>query len=203
MHPIPAKRHAAAAERNREPILSALREILGEAARVLEVGSGTGQHAAFFTERMPGWTWQPTDPEPASLGSIEAYRREAAAANFLPPVKLDASGASFPGASYDAVFSANVIHIAPWSVALGILEGAASVLAGSGVLVLYGPFRFSGTFTAESNAAFDARLRGEDPSWGVRDVDDLTLEAMARGFERPRAMPMPVNNHLLVFRRRA
>lgn len=175
--------------------------MLAPTARVLEVGSGTGQHANFFTQAMPDWTWQPTDLDEMNLSSIEAYREEARQPRFLPAVRLDAASSEWPPARYDAVFSANVIHIAPWSVALGLFDGAARVLEPTGLLVLYGPFRFSGAFTAESNAAFDARLRGADPSWGVRDLDDIRRETAARGFDEPRIVPMPANNHVLVFGR--
>jgi SAM-dependent methyltransferase len=184
------KRTAPAADRNREPILDALRELLGPGARVLEVGSGTGQHAQFFTENMPGWIWQPTDLDPANLASVEAHRAEVNRDNFLPPLRLDAASSKWPSGPFDAVFSA-----------IGLIDGAARMLNPSALLILYGPFRFSGSFTADSNAAFDARLRGEDPSWGVRDVDDLQREALARGFLAPRVVPMPANNHVLVFER--
>jgi len=197
------KRTATAAGRNREPILQALRDVLAPEARILEVGSGTGQHAQFFTEHMPGWLWQPTDRDDASLASIEAHRAEVGRGNFLPALRLDAAGAEWPNVpgGYDAVFSANVIHISPWSVGVGLIDGASRVLSPEGLLILYGPFRFSGEFTAESNAAFDARLRGEDPSWGVRDVDDIRREAAGRGFLAPRVVPMPANNHVMVFGR--
>lgn len=200
-YPRGVKRTAPAALRNRAPILEALREVLGASSRVLEIGSGTGQHAEFFTENMAEWIWQPTDVDPANLASVEAYRVEAGRRNFLPALGLDARETDWSLDRYDAVFSANVIHIAPWPVALGLFDGAARVLEPTGLLILYGPFRFSGTFTAESNAAFDARLRGEDASWGVRDVDDIVRETLVRGFERPRIVPMPANNHVLVFAR--
>lgn len=193
------KRSAPAASRNRAPILEVLRELLGPRSHVLEVGSGTGQHADFFTEHVPGWRWQPTDFDDANLASIDAHRTDANRDNFLPPVRLDARSTEWPAERYDAVFSANVIHIAAWPVALGLFTGAARVLEPAGLLVLYGPFRFSGEFTAESNAAFDARLRGDDTEWGVRDVDDIRRETLARGFEPPRIIPMPANNHVLVF----
>lgn len=193
------KRSAPAALRNRAPILEVLKDVLGPEARVLEVASGTGEHADFFTQSVTGWIWQPTDVDAANLASIEAYRMEAARQNFLPASKLDAAGSDWPVTRYDAVFSANMIHIAPWPVALGLFAGAAQVLESAGALVLYGPFRFSGAFTAESNAAFDARLRGEDPTWGVRDLNDIQRETSARGFEPARVIPMPANNHVLVF----
>jgi len=175
-----------------------IRELLGASSRVLEVGSGTGQHAEYFTEQMPEWRWQPTDVDEANLASIEAHRLEANRENFLPALRLDASGSDWPAERYDAVFSANVTHIAPWAVARGLVSGAAHVLEPSGTLILYGPFRFSGMFTAESNAAFDARLRSENSTWGVRDVDDIRREATACGFESHRIVSMPANNHVLV-----
>jgi len=179
---------------------------------VLEVGSGTGQHADFFTRAMSGWRWQPTDADDANLASIEAYRVEAGRENFRPALRLDVREQDWPldaalspaggVARYDAVFSANMVHIAPWGAALGLLDGAVRVLEPTGKLLLYGPFRFSGAFTAESNAAFDTRLRGEDEGWGVRDVDDIGREARARGFDSPEIVPMPANNHVLAFPRR-
>jgi SAM-dependent methyltransferase len=195
------KRNAPAALRNRAPILEVLRGLFESESRVLEVGSGTGQHADFFTENMPEWRWQPTDLDDANLASIDGYRQDAGRDNFLPPMRLDARGTEWPADRYDAVFSANMIHIAPWSVALGLFQGAERVLEPTGLLVLYGPFRFSGDFTAESNAAFDARLRGDDPEWGVRDLDDIRRETAVRGFVPPRIFAMPANNHVLVFGR--
>jgi SAM-dependent methyltransferase len=195
------KRSAPAALRNREPILDVLRELLEPTSRVLELGSGTGQHADFFTGSMPGWTWQPSDMDDANIASIEAYRAESARENFLPARKLDARDPVWPLEGCDAVFSANMIHISPWSVALGLFAGAARILGPQGLFVLYGPFRFSGKFTAASNAAFDARLRGDDPSWGVRDVGDIVRETSALGFADPRIIPMPANNHVLCFAR--
>lgn len=195
------KGHAPATARNREPILAALRRLLPADARVLEVGSGTGEHAAFFGAAMPAWTWQPTDPNPAALASIDAHRRTVRAAGLLPAVALDARSDDWPPGPFDAVFSANVIHNAPWPVCVGLLDGASRVLAPGGLLLLYGPFRFDGVFLAASNAAFDARLRAEDPEWGVRDVAELGREARSRGFAAPLRTALPANNHLLAFRR--
>jgi SAM-dependent methyltransferase len=175
--------------------------VLPPVCTVLEVGSGTGQHSDFFTEQVPGWRWQPTDLDAENLACIAAYRADTDRENFLPPLRLDATSDDWPEGPYDAVFSANMIHIAPWGAALGLFEGAERVLGPEGLLVLYGPFRFSGTFTAESNAAFDARLRSEDPTWGVRDLDDLRRETGARGFAAPTILGMPANNHVLVFAR--
>ncbi len=196
------KGHAPATLRNREPILAALRPLLPATARVLEIGSGTGEHAAFFCREMPTWTWQPTDPSPSAVASIDAHRQDVCSPNLLPAVALDACATDWPPGPFDAVFSANVIHISPWAVCLGILDGASRVLAPDGMLLLYGPFRFNGVFLADSNAAFDARLRAENSEWGVRDVSELTRAASARGFAAPDCFALPANNHLLAFGRR-
>lgn len=195
------KNVAPAAERNREPILQVLRTRLPEAARVLEIGSGTGQHAAHFTHSMPGWIWQPTDASEQAVQSVAAYRRESELPGFLEPRLLDVRSGIWPRGPFDAVFSANVIHISPWEVARALFEGAAQVLSSSGALFLYGPFRFDGEFTAPSNAAFDARLRSEDASWGVRDVADLRALGKEFGFSAPDIVEMPANNHVLRFAR--
>jgi SAM-dependent methyltransferase len=193
------KRHAPAAERNREPILSVLETLLPRGARVLEVGSGSGQHAAFFAERLPGVMWQPTDADPGALASIAAYRDEARAPGLLAPIRLDASRDPAPPGAWDAVFSANVIHISPWSVCEGVVRLAAAALGPGGRLVFYGPFRFSGVFTAPSNEAFDARLRGEHAAWGVRDLDDVSALGRLHAFEGPHVHEMPANNHVVIF----
>lgn len=194
------KRHAPAADRNRDPILAVLQQILHSGARVLEIGSGTGQHAAFFTGRAP-FIWQPTDADASAVASIEAYRLESQNSGFLPPRELDVRRDPWPPGPFDAVFAANVIHISPWPVCLALVEGASRVLAPGGVLLFYGPFRFNGDFSAESNAAFDARLRNDDPAWGVRDVSDIADAAREKGFaEPPMTIPMPANNHVLAFR---
>jgi SAM-dependent methyltransferase len=195
------KRHAPATERNREPILEVLRRLLPTSAAVLEVGSGTGEHAAFFAPRLDCARWQPTDVSEEAIASIDAYRRESRCDAFVPPRRLDAAADSFPGGPWDAVFSANVIHISRWAVCEGIFHRAAESLGPAGMLVLYGPFRFNGEFTAASNAAFDARLRGECSEWGVRDVADLERLGTRTGFVEPEIIAMPANNHVLVFRR--
>jgi SAM-dependent methyltransferase len=192
------KHHAPAAERNRDPILSVIAPILGPEARVLEIGSGTGQHAAYFTERMPRWIWQPTEVKPEALVSIEEYRKESSSSGFLPARALDVTSSEWPSDGYDAIYCANVIHISPWRVCLAILNGAANALAQGGKLLFYGPYRFSGVLSPESNQAFDARLRAEDPSWGIRDVVDIAAAARPLGFDEPRAIAMPANNHVLV-----
>ncbi|HEX4340072.1 MAG TPA: DUF938 domain-containing protein [Polyangiaceae bacterium] len=193
------KQHAPAAERNREPIFDALTPILGDGARVLEIGSGTGQHAAYFTERKPEWLWQPSDTRPESLASIAAYREESSSKGFLAPLALDVQRAKWPEGPFDVVFCANVIHIAAWQVCVAILDGAARLLSTGGKLVFYGPFRFRGELTPDSNRVFDQKLRSEDARWGIRDIVDIADTARPLGFSEPAIHAMPANNHLLVF----
>ena len=195
------KRVAPAAERNRAPILAVLRSTLPEPARILEIGSGTGQHADYFTGEVPSWTWQPTDADERAIESVAAYRNESERPGFLAPILLDVRTGAWPEGPFSAVFSANVIHIAPWAVAQAIIGGAERVLTGDGKLIFYGPFTFDGSFHAPSNAAFDSRLRAEDPTWGVRDVTEIRAFAVGRGFSGPTTFDMPANNHVLVFER--
>jgi SAM-dependent methyltransferase len=163
-----AIRTAPAAARNREPILRVLRDWLPPSALVLEIGSGTGEHAVWFSRALQALTWQPTDQDPEALKIIAAWREKAGLANLLPPLPLDASAETWPVAQADVVVAINIVHIAPWTTAQGLIAGAARVLASGGLLFLYGPFREGGVHTAASNAAFDADLRARDPSWGVR-----------------------------------
>ncbi len=197
------KRHAPATERNRGPILDVLRRVLPDRAFVLEIASGSGQHAAHFAAHLSGVTFQPTDPEPAALVSIEAYRAELDLSNFLRPLRLDASEETWPVTSADAVLAINMIHIAPFRACEGLFRGAARILPPGGVLFLYGPYRFSGAVTAPSNETFDAWLKAQDPSYGVRDLDDLGRLAQQSGFVHEETVPMPANNHSLVFRKSA
>ena len=193
------KRHAPAALRNREPILSVLAPLLGERASILEVASGRGEHCVFFASKMPGWRVQPSDPEATARASIEAYRAEAKLENLLPPLALDMA-AAWAHEGVDAVLCINMIHISPWEATLGLLRGAARTVRPGGVLVTYGPYRFEGEFRASSNRDFDASLRSRDPRWGVRDEADITREAKQFGFDREAVIPLPANNHALVYR---
>jgi SAM-dependent methyltransferase len=168
---------------------------------VLEIASGTGQHAAFFGRAMPGVRWQPSDPAPAHLDSIRAWTAAFAAHNVAPPVALDVERWPWPLTNADAIVNINMIHVAPWSAAVALFEGAARVLPPSGVLFLYGPFKRDGRHTAESNQRFDERLRSEDPRFGVRDLEDVQALAATAGFSPPEVVAMPANNLSLVFRR--
>jgi SAM-dependent methyltransferase len=193
--------HAAATERNREAILEVLRRVLPPVGLVLEIASGTGQHAAFFAPALPGLRWQPSDASERMMESIRAWSATSGAANLLPPVLLDVEREPWPVAQADAIVNINMIHIAPWSAAEALFRGAAGRLPATGVLFLYGPFKRAGQHTAESNQRFDERLRGEDPRWGVRDVDDLGRLAASAGFAAPEIVAMPANNLSLIFRR--
>ena len=195
------KCHAPATERNRVFLLEVLRRVLSDRREVLEIASGTGQHAVFFAATLAHLRWQPTDRDPAALASIEAWRAEAGLPNLAPVRALDVGAPRWPVECADAMVCINLIQIAPWSVPVALFEGAARLLPAAAPLVSYGPYRFGGR-TAPSNDAFDASLRAQDASWGVRDVDDLTALAQRTGFELEEVVPMPANNHTLVWRRR-
>jgi cyclopropane fatty-acyl-phospholipid synthase-like methyltransferase len=195
------KRHAPATARNKDPILAVLERVLPREGTVLEVASGSGEHAVYFASRMPGIMWQPTDEDEGARASVDAHRADAGLANLAPALALDARSDEWPIARADAVVSINMIHIAAWAACQGLMRGAARVLSPGGVLYLYGPFKRGGTHTAPSNASFDASLRDHDPAWGVRDVDDVTREAEKNGLARVEIVEMPANNLSLVFRR--
>jgi SAM-dependent methyltransferase len=188
-----------APERNKQPILEVLQRVLPASGTLLELASGTGQHAVYFAQHLPGWTIQPSDVEPENLASIAAYQREAGLPNLREPVRLDVADATWPNAS--AVFNANMIHIAPWQAALDLLRGAARVLAPGDKLVLYGPFKIGGAHTAPSNQSFDDSLRARDPSWGVRDLEAVVSIAASHGLALEERVEMPANNQTLIFTR--
>jgi SAM-dependent methyltransferase len=194
--------HAAAAERNRDPILDVLRRVLPPAGLVLEIASGTGQHAAYFARALSALEWQPSDASPAHLESIRAWSAASGATNLAPPLLLDVEHTPWPIARADAIVNINMIHIAPWPAAEALFQGAARLLPPTGVLYLYGPFKRGGQHTAPSNQRFDERLRGEDARWGVRDLDEVQVLATSVGFGAAEIIAMPANNLSLVFRRR-
>jgi hypothetical protein len=198
------RRHAPATQRNREPILAVLTRLLPPRGLVLEVASGSGEHAVAFASRLPALRFQPSDADPDAVASIEGWRAEASLPNLLPAIVLDvhAQPWTLPDeAAPDAVLCINMIHIAPWSACLALLEGASRQLASGAPLVLYGPYREGGRHTAPSNEAFDASLRERDPAWGVRDLETVTAEAGARGFALEEVVTMPANNRTVVLRR--
>ena len=199
---------AAAFHRNHAAIAPVLEAFLmSRSGGVLEIGSGTGQHAVAFASRLPGVVWWPTDLNDNHLRSIAAWRAHSKLANVQAPVPLDASASDWTlrelglPDSFAAMFCANVIHIAPWSVAEGLFAGAARHLAPGGRLFLYGPFRRDGAHNAPSNAAFDESLRRRDPAWGVRDTADLKKLADANKLRFVELVEMPSNNAILIFER--
>jgi SAM-dependent methyltransferase len=196
----PAARSAPAAARNREPILAVLRDYLPRPAFVLEIASGTGEHAVWFSSALSDLTWQPTDREPEALRSIAAWRAMTGTPNLLPPLRLDAASDSWPVVEADAVVAINMVHVAPWTATRGLIAGAARVLTPGGMLLLYGPFSQGGVHTAASNARFDQELRARDPSWGIRDLNEITALANQHGFAAPDLIEMPANNLTVAFR---
>jgi hypothetical protein len=198
-----AARVAPATARNRDPILAVLRRVLPPAGTVLEIASGSGEHAVYFAAALPHLAWQPTDRDPAALASIAAHREMVQPANLLPPLALDVCELPWPASRVEAIVCINMIHISPWAATQGLMAGAAELLGPGAVLYLYGPFMEDGRHTAQSNAAFDASLRAQNPDWGVRDLGDVRNLANEHGFDFVEHVPMPANNLSVVFRRRS
>ncbi|MBA3512397.1 DUF938 domain-containing protein [Sphingomonas sp.] len=196
-----ARRSAPAALRNREPIAEVLSDWLPASGLVLEIASGTGEHAVLFAERFPNLEWQPSDIHPDALESIAAWRAAAGLPNVRPPILIDASEPDWPIEAADAVLSINMVHISPWQSALGLLEGAARLLPANGSLILYGPWLTDATPTAPSNLEFDADLRRRDPEWGLRRVEEFASAARERGLELIETRQMPANNLMLLLQR--
>ena len=200
--PIAGALTSDAVARNRAPILAVLRRVLPVRGTVLEIASGTGEHAVHFAAALPHLMWQPSDVDAAARASIAVHRASARLPNLLAPLALDAAAVAWPVERVDAVVAINMIHIAPWRATEGLIAGAGRVLAGGGVLYLYGPYQESGRHTAPSNAVFDASLRARDPQWGVRDLGEVCALAAARGLDFAERIAMPANNLSVVFRRR-
>jgi hypothetical protein len=199
---MPSLLHSPAADRNKEPILAQLRSVLGERGTALEIASGTGQHTVWFAAALPGWTWQPTEFDPDMLPAIAERVAQSEVSNALPPIRLDVTESHWPlTTKYDAMFCANMLHIAPWSACAGLMAGAARHLAAGGSLVTYGPYFENEVPTAPSNLAFDESLRARDLSWGIRQIDEVVAEARRNGLALAQRHAMPSNNLLLVFTR--
>jgi SAM-dependent methyltransferase len=186
--------------RNRDPILAVLRRVLPSTGTVLEIASGTGEHATYFAAAFPGLTWQPSDPDEQALRSIAAHRATGLP-NLLAPLSLDAASPKWPVAHVDAVVAINMVHISPWRATQGLMAGAGRVLPPGGVLYLYGTYKENGAHTAPSNAAFDQDLRGRDPEWGVRDLEEVVELAEANGLRLVERIAMPANNLSVIFRK--
>jgi SAM-dependent methyltransferase len=195
------RRSAPAALRNREPIAEVLSAWLPATGLVLEIASGTGEHAAFFAERFPGLDWQPSDVHPDALASIAAWRELAALPNLRAPLAIDAASADWPIDRADAVLSINMVHISPWTSALGLLDGAQRALAPGAPLILYGPWLKNDVPTVPSNLAFDIDLKRRDPQWGLRRVEEYAAAAAERSLRLEASRTMPANNLMLLMRR--
>lgn len=191
-----------AAERNKQPILDQLARVLPPAGgTLLEVASGSGQHAVHFAAHLSSWTFQPTEVDPELLAILGRRCRVSGLANLLEPLRLDAAAESWPVADVGGVYCANMVHIAPWRVAEGLFTGAGRVLVSGGLLLTYGPYMLSGAHTSESNARFDASLKSRDASWGVRDLDELAGLAKKAGIVLSERVPMPANNFFVVWQK--
>lgn len=196
------KRYAPATARNSEPIAGVLAHELRERGLVLEVASGSGEHAVFMARRFPQIDWQPSDPDGEALGSIGEWVREAGLANLKQPVELDTRQAEWPLDDADAVVCINMVHISPWEATEALFAGSALLLSAGEPLILYGPFFERHVDPAPSNIAFDQSLRSRNMLWGLRDVSQLDELARQYGFEKTARYEMPANNLTLVFRRR-
>jgi hypothetical protein len=208
-----ARQYAPATQRNREPILAVLRQVLPPTGSVLEISSGTGEHAVFFAPHIAPRFWQPSDPNPLALESIAAWRSHHPTPNLLPPLALDMCDPTWPVELEEwrqansssspepigAIVNINMIHIAPWAACLGLLAGASRILPLGGVLYLYGPYMQQGVATAPSNEQFDQSLRQRDPDWGLRSLEAVIAEAAAQGLELQQVVAMPANNLSVVF----
>jgi hypothetical protein len=192
--------HSPAADRNKAPILEHLLGCLPASGTALEIASGSGQHVAHFAAAMPGWRWQPSEAQATALPSIAAWT--ATEPNVLPAVLLDVMAADWPlQQPVDAIYCANLLHIAPWAVCGALMAGAARHLVAGGSLLLYGPYVIDGEPTAPSNLAFDADLKARNPAWGLRRLADVLATAAERGLTLQQRWAMPANNQLLWLRR--
>lgn len=194
-----------ASVRNTPPLLDVLTRVFAPGALpgglVLEIASGSGYHAAAFARGLAHLDWQPSDPDETARASIAAYVAEAGLSNLRPPVILDAADTAWPVKTAHAMVCINMIHISPWAATVGLFAGAARTLVNHGTLITYGPYAIGGDFQAESNAAFDQSLRARNPAWGVRDLNDIVPLAQSHGLALIERVPMPANNHALIFKK--
>ncbi len=195
------RRYAPATQRNREPILEVLSRALPGSGLVLEIASGTGEHAVWFAQHLRPLEWQPSDQDPEMLRSIAGFAADAQCPTLKDPIALDVMEPVWPVTQANAMVCINLLHIAPWTVAEGLMSGAGRVLPPGGVLYLYGPYRRDGRHTAPSNEAFDASLRGQNPQWGVRDLETVVALAEAYGMKLQEVVEMPANNLSVILAR--
>lgn len=196
------KRHAPATQRNRDPIATVLFEELPASGTVLEVASGTGEHAVYFAERFPDHCWQPSDPDSHALESIASWREETGLDNLQAPVRLDASARHWPASSADAILCINMVHISPVEATEGLMAAAGAILEAGAPLILYGPYSEGGVEPAPSNLDFHHSLKARNPAWGLRQIGWMDELAASHGLERTRRVEMPANNLMLIYRRK-
>lgn len=201
-----AKRYAVATQRNREPILEVLQKVLPSEGNILEIASGTGEHAVFFASQLQGCQWYPSDRDPELRASIEAWSKECPTDNLHPPLDIDASSQPWAiettGIRIDAIVNINMIHIAPFAACEGLMAGAGRILSRDGILYLYGAYKLKGRHIAESNAAFDRSLREHNPQWGVRQLEDVIAVAQKANLVLQEVIAMPANNLSVIFRKK-
>jgi hypothetical protein len=208
------QKFAPATQRNREPILEVLQQVLPKQGLILEIASGSGEHAIFFAPQLAPCYWLPSDRDSTSLDSIRAWQQQHPAANLLAPISLEVSQPDWSGVVQHrlkqhplidvpmmAIVNINMIHISPWSATLGLMAGAEAVLPVGGVLYLYGPYKKDGVHTAPSNEAFDEMLRSQNPDWGVRNLEDVIEVAANHQLHWRNTIAMPANNFSVVFER--
>ncbi len=213
-----ARQYAPATQRNREPILAVLQQVLPPTGVVLEIASGTGEHAIFFAPQLSPRRWLPSDPNPIARESIRAWQQQQPTENLYPPIALNAADPAWAAetttlldtvqaangdrATITAIVNINMIHISPWSACMGLMTGAGRILPPGGVLYLYGPYKQAGQHTAPSNAQFDESLRSQNPEWGVRDLEAVIDVAATQGLQWQQTIAMPANNLSVVFHKR-
>ncbi len=195
------RRHAPATARNSDPILEVLRRVLPSTGTVLEIASGSGEHAVFMARNLPGLIWQPSDLDADARSSIDAWRQHELLANMREPLAIDAETDHWDIDAADAIVCINMVHISPWTATEGVIRGAARLLPTDGVLYLYGPYRIDGRQTAPSNEAFDADLQSRNPAWGVRRSGAVQVLAETNGLKLTEIVDMPANNFSLIFRK--
>lgn len=195
------EKHAPATLRNRDAIVALLQGVLPDTGTVLEIASGTGEHAVYFGEKFPSLTWQPSDPDPEGCRSIAAWTKRAGVSNILPPLQLDALSLGWEIAKPAAIVCINMVHIAPWEASIGLFEKAAKLLETGSTFFLYGPYFRGDAPTAQGNLDFDRSLKSRDLRWGIREVDDMDMLATKNGFTRNDLVEMPANNLSLLYRR--
>ncbi len=206
MNMIAQKKYAPATDRNREPILAVLKDCIPDHGTILELASGSGQHAIYFVDQMPGHYWQPSDPDEESRNSISAWWWEVQLNNILPPLNINAQDDIWDIENVEipqpvtSIVCINMVHISPWESTVGLIKGASRILPKDGILYLYGPYKVDGKHTAPSNELFDIKLRSQNPEWGIRELNDVIKLAHENDLSLVKTVDMPANNLSIIFK---